>query len=607
MKKTLLNVLSSFALVLFALAAQAQSNLVLTAVFDGNLPGQLPKGIELYVINDIADMSIYGVGSANNGGGTDGQEFTFPADSYTAGSYIYVASEAPGFTSFFGFAPNYTNNALNVNGDDAIELFMNGEPVDVYGEIEYETFDGVWDYADGWAYRNSGTGPDGTTFIAENWSISGSGVFTGIATNSESTFPMPVGTYTADGVQVPAVSFDATAMAVLEGDGAVEIVVLITNPDADNPTSVEVVLVGGTAVNGVDFNFSSPELVTFPAGSSEPQTVLIDLIDNIEEDGEKTIQLSLQNPDNNAIVGVGTLLITIEDDDAVIPYFEIDVLRANDEAGVPELIGTQCEIRGRVHGVNTNPAGLQFTLIDPTNGIGVFRQMGDVGYTVQEGDSVHVIGTVDFFNGLTQVSADTVMLMATGLEPYAPQVVTELSEETESNVVMLNCVMLLDTAQWTGEGPGFNVDVNDGTNVHRVRIYAAVDLYGAPAPTGFLHVSGIGGQFDSSAPYDSGYQLSPRYSADIVVAGEECFTGVNSKAMINLLVYPNPATNELRVAGDQNISEIRIIDHSGKVVRYISDVGAQEKHIDISDLAKNAYQIEIRTEAGRVVKSFIKH
>jgi len=52
----------------------ATSDLIITAAFDGPLPGGDPKGIELYVVNDIADLSMYGVGSANNGGGTDGEE-----------------------------------------------------------------------------------------------------------------------------------------------------------------------------------------------------------------------------------------------------------------------------------------------------------------------------------------------------------------------------------------------------------------------------------------------------------------------------------------------------------------------------------------------------
>jgi hypothetical protein len=54
----------------------AVNGLMITGVLDGPLPGGLPKVIELYAFADIADLSIYGVGSANNGGGTDGEELT---------------------------------------------------------------------------------------------------------------------------------------------------------------------------------------------------------------------------------------------------------------------------------------------------------------------------------------------------------------------------------------------------------------------------------------------------------------------------------------------------------------------------------------------------
>jgi len=54
------------------------SDMVITGVFDGPLTGGTPKVIELYVIRDITDLSVFGVGNANNGGGSDGQEFTFP-------------------------------------------------------------------------------------------------------------------------------------------------------------------------------------------------------------------------------------------------------------------------------------------------------------------------------------------------------------------------------------------------------------------------------------------------------------------------------------------------------------------------------------------------
>ena len=45
------------------------SDLKITGVIDGDLLGGQPKAIELTVINDIADLGIYGVGAANNGTG----------------------------------------------------------------------------------------------------------------------------------------------------------------------------------------------------------------------------------------------------------------------------------------------------------------------------------------------------------------------------------------------------------------------------------------------------------------------------------------------------------------------------------------------------------
>ena len=69
-------------------------------------------------------MSKSGLDALLPGGGTDGEEFTFPAEAATAGSFIYVASETDNFTTYFGFAPTYVNgDAAGINGDDAVELF----------------------------------------------------------------------------------------------------------------------------------------------------------------------------------------------------------------------------------------------------------------------------------------------------------------------------------------------------------------------------------------------------------------------------------------------------------------------------------------------------
>lgn len=170
-------------------------DLILTGVIDGPLTGGTPKAVELYVVNDIPDLSIYGLGFANNGGGSDGQEYTFPADAATAGSFIYVASENTEFANWFGFAPTYVGNPF-INGDDAVELFTSGVVTDVFGDIDVDGNGEPWEYLDGWAYRVSGTGPDGSTFVLSNWFFSGPNALDGETSNEFAEIPFPTASYT---------------------------------------------------------------------------------------------------------------------------------------------------------------------------------------------------------------------------------------------------------------------------------------------------------------------------------------------------------------------------------------------------------------------------
>ena len=171
--------------------------LVISGVIDGPLSGGVPKAVELYVLSDIADLSEFGIGTAFNGGNSSGVDFTFPSTSVSAGTYIYVASEAPGFVNFFGFSPDYTSGALGVNGDDAFELFRNGTVIDSFGEVGVDGTGEAWEYLDGWAYRTNNTGPDGDTFNIGNWIFSGTNALDGETENITATTPFPAGGFTA--------------------------------------------------------------------------------------------------------------------------------------------------------------------------------------------------------------------------------------------------------------------------------------------------------------------------------------------------------------------------------------------------------------------------
>ena len=175
--------------------------LIITGVFDATLTGGTPKGVELFATENIEDLGAFGIGSANNGGGSDGVELQL-SGSIAQGDFLYIATEEANFNAWFGFNPDLVDDrAVAVNGDDAIELFYDSTKafsgseivVDVFGDIDGSGSD--WKHTDGWVYRKDFTGPDGDMFDINNWIFSGVDAFEGFSSNSAATKPMPIGTF----------------------------------------------------------------------------------------------------------------------------------------------------------------------------------------------------------------------------------------------------------------------------------------------------------------------------------------------------------------------------------------------------------------------------
>lgn len=251
--RTSLSLLSAGILSALSLSAATNvalaNDIVISGVIDGPLSGGVPKAVELYVINDVADLSEYGIGSANNGGGSDGEEFTFPVQSASAGTYLYIASEIDGFTSFFGMAPDFDSSAMGINGDDAVELFKDGNVIDTFGDISVDGNGTAWEYLDGWAYRSNGQTANAGTFNDENWAYSGVDALDGADTNAEASTPFPLGTFTTEGggdVEAPPVEppvalgvcgGDATLISAIQGSDA-------ASEEAGNSHIVEAIITG---------------------------------------------------------------------------------------------------------------------------------------------------------------------------------------------------------------------------------------------------------------------------------------------------------------------------------------------------------------------------
>lgn len=119
------------------------------------------KALHLKAQKDIPDLSIYSIGVANNGGGTDGIEYTFPTISVSEGDDILLAREPATLATYLGvcidsFEHIIETASMNQNGDDAIELFKGADVVETYGDINVDGTGQSWEYAGSWAYKLNG-------------------------------------------------------------------------------------------------------------------------------------------------------------------------------------------------------------------------------------------------------------------------------------------------------------------------------------------------------------------------------------------------------------------------------------------------------------------
>ncbi|MGD2003355.1 MAG: lamin tail domain-containing protein [Flavobacteriales bacterium] len=204
-----------------------------------------------------------------------------------------------------------------------------------------------------------------------------------------------------------------------------------------------------------------------------------------------------------------------------IPTYTIGQVDGIDADGVPDSLNVYCKVEGIVMGVDMqgSATAVSFTVHDGTDGMGTYSSVATAAsYNVTEGDEVRIIGSIGHFNGLLQMYLDSVVVLSTGNTLQSPTVITSLGESTESELIKFENATMVDPTQWGSGSSGYTIDITNGTDTIVMRIDADVDLYGTTAPTGAFDVVGIGGQYDWSAPHDEGYQLLPRYIADITPA-----------------------------------------------------------------------------------------
>ena len=408
------------------------------------------------------------------------------------------------------------------NGNDVIVLYHDGVIIDQMGEFgpdpgsPFTVDGGAGEMAEYTLVRKANVSQGSTDWEVGQyqWDVYPQDTFDFIGYHSA----------TCTGTPDMELGFAATDLYVFEG-GGVDVVMQVAYPLQDATVVVDVV--GGTATAGEDFPgvFPLPEF-SFPIGLLNDQSFVFAAINDEDPEGEELVELAIEVTSGDVVLLIDTVTIHIQPSDLTYPVYDIATVRSVDfVSGVTDSLGVSCELRGIAHGWNDYPSGLQFTLIDSTHGINVFSPLSDFGYEeVVPGDSLRIRGTIAQFAGLTQIIADTVIYEGSGFLTEQPELVQELNEDTESHVIRLKCVELVDPAQWTNSAPSFEVDITTGGDIYTMRIDANTDLFLTDPPIGVFGVTGIGDQRDFDAPHFEGYRISPRYQSDLTEPVDASFT-----------------------------------------------------------------------------------
>ena len=164
-------------------------SLSLQGILDFDLPsgGTDGKAIHLIANSDIPDISVYGIGIANNGGGSDGQEDDFPVMSVAAGDHILFARSPLAMENYFGLCFSDFDHVLEAgsnisqNGNDAVELYEHNQVIETFGDTNVDGTGELWEYTDSWAYK-----------LGNEWTYGGVNCTDDSETSASSNCPYPL-------------------------------------------------------------------------------------------------------------------------------------------------------------------------------------------------------------------------------------------------------------------------------------------------------------------------------------------------------------------------------------------------------------------------------
>jgi hypothetical protein len=193
---------------------------------------------------------------------------------------------------------------------------------------------------------------------------------------------------------------------------------------------------------------------------------------------------------------------------------------------VPDRLGDTVTVQGVVFSPNYQTTNNSYYISDGTAGTDIFMYSPPL-YSWDVGDELNITGVVTQYNGMSEiipVDSTGWVFMSSGNPTPNPTILSLAqfkanAELYEGSLVGFTSLSLV-SGTWPASGSSSNLSLSDGVDTVVFRIDSDTDIDGSPEPAWPIDIIGIGSQFDNSAPYNSGYQVFPRfYATDFLPTG----------------------------------------------------------------------------------------
>jgi hypothetical protein len=89
---------------------------------------------------------------------------------------------------------------------------------------------------------------------------------------------------------------------------------------------------------------------------------------------------------------------------------------------------------------------------------------------------------------------------------------------------------------------------------------------------------------------------------EAVVTVEDC-SNIFDLSFEDLRIYPNPNNGQFTITNSQEMTEIIITDLQGKVIYNSNNIGLNKVNVELNNLERGMYMINVQTNDGMITKT----